>query len=58
MRLSCNDFKIRKFVKKNCKNLCIYVCVCVFFFFGSIYEFIFLLYFIKFKFVNDHPKNK
>ena len=56
MRLLCNDFKIRKFVKGNCKILCIYVWV--FFFFGSIYEFIFLLYFIKFKFANDHPKNK
>ena len=29
MRLSCFDFKIRKFVEGNCKTL--FVCMCVFF---------------------------
>ena len=32
MRLSCNNFKIRKFVERNCKILCVCMCVCVFFF--------------------------
>ena len=43
MRLSCNDFKIRKLVKWNCKTLCI----C---YFLSIYEvlFYYILYNLSF----------
>ena len=42
MRLSYNDFKIRKFVEGNCKTLC--VCICVFFLFlSSIYEVFFFI---------------
>ena len=40
MRLSCNDFKIRKCVKGNCKTLC--VCVCVRFFCRQYMKFILL----------------
>ena len=53
MRLSCNNFKIRKFVEENCKTLS----VCMWFF-RSIYEVFFLLKFVLFKFLNDHPKKK
>ena len=43
MRLSYNDFKIKKFVEENCKtNLCVCMCVCVL----SIYEVLFLLNFV------------
>ena len=51
MRLSCNNFKIRKFVERNCKTLCVCVCVCVCVFFGSIYEVIFLLDFYNLSFL-------
>ena len=30
IRLSCNDFKIRKFVEENCKVLYVFVFVCFF----------------------------
>ena len=53
MRLSCNNFKIRKFVEENCKTLS----VCMWFF-RSIYEVFFLLKFVLFKFLNDYPKKK
>ena len=45
MRLSYNDFKIRKLVEENRKTLfiCVHVCVCVFL---SIYEVILLSYFV------------
>ena len=45
MRLSYNDFKIRKFVEGNCKTLC--VCICVFFYFCRQYmKFSFLFDFV------------
>ena len=53
MRLSCNDFKVKKIIKGNCKILCICVCVC---FFLLMYEIIFLLDFVQFKFLKDHPQ--
>ena len=37
MKLSCHDFKIRKFVEENHKTLCLNVCVYFFFFFGCQY---------------------
>ena len=43
MRLSCKDFKIKKF-KKEIVGLYVFACVCVFF--RPIYEVLFLLNFV------------
>ena len=50
IRLSCYNFKIRKFVEGNFKILYICVCVCVFFFFGQYMKFFFyyILYNLSF----------
>ena len=65
MRLLYNNFKIRKFMEGYCKTLFVCVCVCVFFYFILfllllllllIYEVLFFLDFVKFKFLNDYPQ--